>query len=89
MVYVLAPVGIMVNELPEQMLPLFTVMAGRGFIVTFNVCCGELPQALLAITVNIPDEPGVADIVLVVELPLQPAGIVQVYAVAPLTAATE
>ena len=48
------------------------------------------PQLLLAFTVIFPPAvPEVAVILLVVELPVQPEGKVQVYDVAPLTAVTE
>ena len=87
-VYVLAPPGTMVNELPEQIEPLFTVIVGKGLTVTLRVCCGLVPQALDAVTVKIPLPPGVAEIVFVVLEPAQPPGRDHVYDVAPFTAET-
>jgi hypothetical protein len=59
------------------MLPLFTVMVGSGLTITCNVTCGDVPQLLLAVTVKIPVEPGVAEIVLLTLVPAQPAGKLQ------------
>jgi hypothetical protein len=73
-VYVFAPEGEIVNELPEQMLPLLTLIAGRGFTVIASVCCGLAPQILLAVTVKMPLVPAVAEIVLVEPEPLHPPG---------------
>ena len=48
-----------------------------------------MPQLLLAITVMVPpDPPHVAEMLLVVEVPIQPDGNVQVYEVAPGTDVT-
>ena len=64
-------------------------VAGAAAVVTVNVCAVVLPQVLLAFTVIVPPVVvGVAVILLVVELPLQPLGNVQVYEVAPFTADT-
>ena len=57
--------------------------------MTANVCAGEDPNELLAVTEMVPDDPGVATILLVVLLPLHPVGSVQVYEVAPETGLTE
>jgi hypothetical protein len=51
--------------------------AGAEFTVTANVCTVLLSQALIAFTVMFPLcalAPGVAEILLVVELPVQPEG---------------
>lgn len=61
--------------LPE-MLP---GVAGKGVTVTARVCAVELPQLLFAVTVTFPlVELAVALIELVVEVPLQPPGKIQV-----------
>ena len=36
-VYVTPPLGVIVNVLPEQIVPLFTVIVGVVFTVTFDV----------------------------------------------------
>ena len=60
------------------------------FTVTVNVCAALLPHELLAVTVIFPlVELAVVLIELVVELPDQPEGNVQVYDEAPLTAVIE
>lgn len=65
-------------------------IAGAEPKLTANVWADELPHALFAVTVTLPPPvPAVAFILLVVELPLQVLGSVQVYDVAPLTDATE
>jgi hypothetical protein len=43
-VYVLAPPGTMVNELPVQMLPLFTVMVGETLTVMVLVAVDTQPK---------------------------------------------
>ena len=64
-------------------------VAGALLSDTVNDCAPEVPQLLLASTVTIPPvEPVVAMIVLVVDVPVQPFGSVQIYEVAPLTGAT-
>jgi tRNA A37 threonylcarbamoyladenosine synthetase subunit TsaC/SUA5/YrdC len=64
----------MVKELPEQMEPLLTATVGKALTVMFNVCCGLVPQAFDAVMVRIPDDPAVAEIVLVELEPLHPPG---------------
>src|SRR6185312_5202693 len=51
-VYVEAPEGVMVNELPEQIVPLFTVMVGVVFTVTAltAVFVATQPKALVPVT---------------------------------------
>ena len=52
---------------------------GAAFTVTAKLCTGELPHPLLATTVRLPLlVPAVAEIVLVLLLPDQPPGDVQV-----------
>ena len=54
--------------------------------LTVNVCTGPEPHALLAVTETSPPlAPAVTLIEVVVELPLHPLGIAQVYDVAPET----
>ena len=68
--------------LPEQIVVLPEMVpgcVGPAFTVTDKVCTAELPQALLATTVMLPPvEPAVVEIELVVLLPDQPLGKVQV-----------
>ena len=72
---------------PEQV-ALAGVRVSAGLLtVTENVCAAELPHKLFAVTVIVPLEPAVAVMLVVVLVPLQPPGKVQVYDVAPLTAA--
>jgi hypothetical protein len=64
-------------------------VAGIVFTITANVCAGELPQVLFAVTVIFPlVELVVVLIEFVVEVPVHPPGKVQVYDVAPATAVT-
>lgn len=63
-------------------------VAGTELTVTANVCTGDEPQVLLAVTVTLPlVEPESAVIELVVDVPVHPVGNVHVYPVAPLTVA--
>ena len=65
-------------------------IAGVAVKVTASVCAMLFPQALLAVTDMVPPPvPCVADMLLVVEVPLHPVGKVQVYEVAPFTDVTE
>jgi hypothetical protein len=48
---VLAPLGVMVNELPEQILPLFTVMVGEAFTLTVLIAVLELTQPFVPVPV--------------------------------------
>ena len=62
---------------------------GTVITVTAKVLAVLVPQALLAVTLIVPPEfPIVTVILLLVELPLQVPGIVQLY-VNPFTAVTE
>jgi hypothetical protein len=62
--------------------------AGTVFTVTGSVEGAEIPQALVTVTLT---APLVLDAIvareLVFEVPIQPAGVVQLYAVAPGTVA--
>jgi hypothetical protein len=63
-------------------------VAGTSEGVTAKVLAVDAPQALLAITLTLPAVAlGVAEILVVVEVPVQPPGKVHVYEVAPATAA--
>ena len=65
-------------------------VAGVLPIVTASVWAVELPQVLPASTVILPaPDEGVAEILLVAEVPVQPLGKVQMYDVAPATVAME
>jgi hypothetical protein len=65
-------------------------VAGIVFTVIAKLAAEEFPQALFAVTVMFPlVELAVVFIELVVEVPLQPPGNVQVYDVAPATAVIE
>jgi hypothetical protein len=58
--------------------------------VTANICGGLLPQLLFAVTEILPlPAPTVAEMEVVVELPVHPDGSVHVYIVAPDTALME
>ena len=60
--------------------------AGIEFTVTASVCGELFPQELLAVTVIFPEVAlAVIEILLVVDVPVQPEGNVQVYDVAPAT----
>ena len=62
-------------------------IAGMVFTVTDFVCVADEPQALFAVTVIVPlVAPAIVLMEVVVEEPLQPAGNVHVYDVAPVTA---
>jgi hypothetical protein len=62
--------------------------AGPVIGFTASVAAVELPQALLATTLTLPAvNVGVAEMLVVVEVPVQPPGKVHVYDVAPATAA--
>lgn len=78
-----------VFELPEQtmVLPLMLPgVAGMVFTVTDNDCTADEPQLLFADTVTFPLVVlAVAVMELVMEVPAQPLGNVQVYDVAPDT----
>ena len=51
MVYEAAPAGVMVKNCPAQMVPLFTVSAGREYTVTCTMAGLEVhPWALLPVT---------------------------------------
>ena len=64
--------------------------AGIELDVTARVCAVLLPQALSAVTIMFPlPVPVVALMLLVVDVPVHPEGIVHVYDIAPLTVATE
>jgi hypothetical protein len=71
-----------VFDVPEQTgaFPLIVPgVAGVVFTVTANVCTEEEPHALLAFTVMFPpDEPAVALMLVVVDVPDHPEGNVQV-----------
>lgn len=78
----------MVKELPAQILPLLTVIVGLGATDTANVEAGEVPQPLIADTRTLPEAvPVVAEMELVVDVPDQPPGNVQLYELAPETVA--
>jgi hypothetical protein len=63
---------------------------GEEFMVTAKFRGDEEPHVLFAVTETLPDvELEVTVMEFVVELPVQPAGIVQVYEVAPFTVAME
>ncbi len=52
---------------------------GKAVTVTGKVCAAEVPQALVAVTVMLPlVAPAVVVRLVVVLLPVQPAGVVQV-----------
>lgn len=64
--------------------------AGTVLVVTASVRGVDEPQVLLAVTEIVPPfAPVVAVIELIVDVPVQPLGNVQVYEVAPGTAVTE
>ena len=77
-VNVAAPDGFIVKDCPMQMAPELTVMVGEGLTVTASVWAGEEPQLLYAVREKIPEAPAVADMVFVVEVPVQPPGNVHV-----------
>jgi hypothetical protein len=63
---------------------------GTASEVTDNVLAVPLPQLLLATTESVPPaDPAVTEMLLEVELPVQPEGSVHVYDVAPATEPTE
>jgi hypothetical protein len=68
--------------LPEQIVAgpeIVAGVAGVEFTVTVNVCADEVPQEFVAVTVMFPLVAfAVVVIEFVVELPLQPEGVVQV-----------
>ena len=65
-------------------------VAGDELGVTTSVAAAELPQPLLAVTETFPPAvPAVVWIMVVVDVPVQPFGRVQVYEVAPFTDAME
>ena len=75
---------------PDALLVMVPGVGGPVLMTVVNDCAPELPQLLLALTVTMPPlVPAVVLITLVVEVPVQPFGSVQVYDVAPLTGATE
>lgn len=53
--YVMAPLGTIVKELPEQILPPFTIMVGFEFTVTLEVAkdVDEQPAILVPVTVYV------------------------------------
>ena len=53
-VYVLAPLGLIVNELPAQIVPLFTVSVGVVFTVTVIGVLADAVQFVLYVMVIIP-----------------------------------
>ena len=55
MVYVLIPVGLIVNDSPEQITPLFTVIVGLGLTVNVKLVAGPLQPKIVAYTEYIPD----------------------------------
>jgi hypothetical protein len=54
-VYVLAPEGTIVNEFPEQILPLFTEMVGEAFTVTLLMAVFELTHPFVPVPVTLND----------------------------------
>ena len=52
-VYVLAPLGTIVNDLPEQMLPLLTEMVGEALTVTVLVAESALTQPAVLVPVTV------------------------------------
>jgi hypothetical protein len=65
-------------------------VAGTVLMVTASVCGMEEPHALLAVTeIFPPAAPAVAFMLVVVDVPVQPPGNVQVYEVAPATGEIE
>jgi hypothetical protein len=80
-----------VFELPEQIVVLPVIAPGCAIApvtVMANVCVEDAPHVLLADTKTFPLV-ALADVVIEVdvEVPVQPLGNVQVYEMAPLTAA--
>ena len=68
----------------------FKLIVGNEFTVIANEEDDDVPQLLLAVTVIFPLVAiAVVEIELVVDVPLQPDGKIQVYEVAPGTAVTE
>ena len=76
-------------ELQIDAFPLIAAgWAGGVFTVTANVLATDEPQALLAVTLTLPEVVAArAVIVVVAEVPDQPEGKLQLYEVAPETAA--
>ena len=72
----LAPEGIIVKEVPEQILPLFTEIVGEAFTVTLLIAVLELTQPFVPVPVTLKEELVVG---LTIELPLE-----YVYVLAPL-----
>ena len=71
----------MLDELEQMLvLPVITPgVTGNELTVTASVCVVEEPQALLALTVIFPlVELAVVEILVIVEVPVQPAGSVHV-----------
>lgn len=67
-------------EIFPEMIP---GVAGTEFTVTASVVMADDPQPLFALTVTIPpDEPAVAEILVLVDVPDHPPGNVHVYEVA-------
>ena len=52
---------------------------------TLSVCATELPHVPFAATLIVPAMELIVEILLVIEVPVQPVGIVQLYDMAPLT----
>lgn len=75
--------GVSVTEPPVQSVtgPLTPIvgLAGAAFTVTANVCMGDEPHKLFAVTAMLPPTKlAVVVIVVVVDVPVQPLGNVQV-----------
>ena len=71
--------------------PLIAVGVGGAETTLIAIVCGALlPQLLLAVTETVPPLPPARTVIdVVVELPLQPAGKLHVYEVAPVTGGIE
>jgi hypothetical protein len=85
------PTNVELGSTEDVVTGLFSARFADGVpMVTFNDVAALVPQVLLALTEIIPpDAPTVIVIDVLVELPDQPDGRLQVYDVAPLTAAIE
>ena len=82
----MAPAAVKVALVPEHVFSGTGVIliCGAGLIITASVCCGDVPQALLAFTEIVPPVvDGMQLIVFVLLVPDHPEGIFQLYEVAP------